>query len=74
MNTYQVIDQNGTVHIIKADFAFEKNGELFLKEGDRGTSELVAQFIKGGWIGFLKLQPIMEATIDAINNVEECAQ
>lgn len=55
--TYDVTDTFGTVHRIECDFIFDNNGVLVFRQGERGSSELVATFAAGQWSGCVKVRP-----------------
>ncbi len=53
MRAYRIKDTLGEVFRVSADFAFENNGTLIFRRGERGNSELVASFSSGSWLNYV---------------------
>jgi len=54
MAKYTVTDKNGLVSEVEADTCYECGGDLMLRVGERGKSELAAQWPVGMWISVVK--------------------
>jgi hypothetical protein len=51
---YQVTDVHGTVHPVTAHWVFNNNGALTFRYGERGSSEVVAEFAAGQWTAMIR--------------------
>jgi len=53
---YVVTETNGEVHELSAEFLFNNDGELILRSGPRGQTEIIGMFAKGQWSSCVKVK------------------
>jgi hypothetical protein len=55
VKSFRVMDTAGVVHTIRADWAFNNDGLPVFRTGERGDTEVVANFAPGTWMSFIRV-------------------